>query len=181
MSDDVLYTTRWVSKVRKPFPGHRWLSVDEARAAYESGSKIEVVDAVERDTEGNPRPRWVIGLGISGRVRVQFFTPGGSVWQLTDYDSIDGRLWRWITDTFVYPDQEAFYIQPQAVTKITAKFRPDGTGTVSFDERDGMVNTARMTGSPVEGFWLDRPRFGDWADLTNPDYGRPPETEAEPA
>ena len=170
-----------MSTVRKPFPGHRWLSVDEARATYESGSKIEVVDAVERDTEGNPKARWVIGLGISGRVRVQFFTPGGSVSQSTDYDSINGRLWRWISRTFVYPDPDTRYLRSQCTSMITAEFRPDGTGKVQIDEGGEAVPTARLTAAPVEGFWLDRPQFGDWSDLTNPDYGRPPETEAEPA
>ena len=175
MTEDVLYTTRWVSKVRKPFPGHRWLTPDEAREAWESGSNLEVVDAAERDAEGNPIARWVLGTGPSGRVRAQFFTPGGSVWRSTDFDVIDGRLWRWISRTFVYPDQDTRYLRSQSTRMITEEFRPDRTGTVQFDERDGMLHTAKLTDAPVDGFWLDRPQFGDWSDLTNPEYGVPPD------
>ena len=174
MSEDVLYTTRWVDTTHKPAPGHRWLSVDEARAAYQGRTPLETVDAVERDEDGNPRARWVIAFGASGRVRVQFFTPGGSVQRSTDYDVINGRLWRWISRTFVYPDPDNRYMRSQAVRKITEKFRPDGTGTVEFDEKDdGILHTARLTGAPVNGFWLDRPEFGDWSNLTNPEYGVP--------
>ena len=136
MSEDVLYTSRWSSKSRVPVPGQRWLSVDEAREVYESGGVLEIVDAVERDEEGNPRARWVIGGSSTGRVRVRFFTPGGSVWRSTDYDVIDGRLWRWISVTYVYPDQENRYYEFQTLRKITEEFRPDGTGTVEFDEKD---------------------------------------------
>lgn len=178
MSEDVLYTTRWVDTTRKPAPGHRWLSVEEARdawnAGYEARGLVTVVDAVKRDEDGNPRARWVIGGSSTGRVRVRFFTPGGSVQRSTDYDVIDGRLWRWISVTYVYPDQENRYYEFQTLRKITEEFRPDGTGTVEFDEKDeSVLHTARLTGAPVSGFWLDRPEFGDWSHLTNPEYGVP--------
>lgn len=173
MSEGVRYTTRWVSKVRKPFPGHRWLTDEEARAAFEAGSGLDVVDAVTTDGEDNPVPRWVLGIGASGRIRAQFFTPGGAVWRSIDYDSIDGRLWRWICVTYVYPDQDTRYRLAEATRVIEERFLPDRTGSVQFDERDGLLNTATFTDAPVDGFWLDRPAFGDWTNLADPDYGVP--------
>lgn len=173
MSESVRYTTRWVSKVRKPFPGHSWLTDEEARGAYASKTGLDVVDAVSSDADGNPIPRWVIGAGASGRIRVSFFTPGGSNWRTIDYDAIDGRLWRWICWTYVYPDQDTRYRLTEATRVIKEEFRPDRTGSVQFDERDGLLNKATFTDAPVDGFWLDRPAFGDWTNLANPDYGVP--------
>ncbi len=180
MSEDVLYTTRWVATSRRPFPGHQWLSVGDARARWDAGydaqGLVSVVDAATRDADGTPRPRWVIFGSSTRRVRVEFFTPGGSVWRSTDYDAIGERLWRWISVTYVYPDPDARHLRSQATRTIKEKFRPDGTGTVRFDEKDGMLHTAKLTDAPVDGFWLDRPPFGDWGDLTNPEYGVPPAT-----
>ena len=181
MDTEVLYTTQWNSLTRRPVLRHRWLTVDEAREAYESGSTLEIVDAAQRDEEGNPIARWVLGTGPSGRFRAQFFTPGGSVWRSTDYDAIDGRLWRWISVTYVYPDTDTRYLQFQYLRMITETFRPDGTGTVKFDERgDDVIHTAKLTDAPVDGFWLDRPAFGDWTNLSNPDYGVPTDTTWTP-
>ncbi|WP_182113856.1 MULTISPECIES: hypothetical protein [unclassified Actinotalea] len=175
MPDDVLYTTRWNELTREPVGGHRWLSEEEAHRAFESGKGIiEVVDAAARDADGTPRPRWVIGTSANGRARVRFFTPGGSVWRNIDYDEIDGRLWRWISVTYTYPDLDNRYMQGQALQIVKEKFQPDGTGTVRHDVKtEPEVDVYTMSDVPVAGFWLDRPRFGDWAALTDPEYGLP--------
>ena len=177
MTEDVLYTTQWNDFTRRPVIRHRWLTEAEAREAYANRTVLEVVDAVSRDADGNPMPRWVIGAGTTGRVRVRFFTPPGSVWRSTDYDVIDGRLWRWICWTYVYPDQEARYERTEATRVIREEFLPDRTGSVQFDERDGLLNKATFADAPVDGFWLDRPAFGDWTNLANPDYGVPTDTD----
>jgi len=178
VNGDVLYATRWSTKTRLPTPDSRWLEEDEARAIYESGaSMLEVVDAAVRDEAGVPRARWVLGLGPSGRVRAQFFTPAGSIWRSTDYDVVDGRLWRWISDDYTYPDDARRYVEFESTGHITATFRPDGTGTIDFiDHSKPDVDRARLTEAPVAGFWMDRPVFGQWDQLADPDYGIPPET-----
>jgi len=178
VNGDVLYTTRWNTTTRRPIVGHRWLDEDEARGIYESGaSMLEVVDAAVRDEAGVPRARWVLGLGPSGRVRAQFFTPAGSIWRSTDYDVIDGRLWRCISRDYTYPDNTHRYSQTDATMQIASTFHPDGTGTIDFiDHSKPDVDRARLTEAPVSGFWMDRPVFGQWDQLADPDYGIPPET-----
>ena len=130
------------------------------------------MDARVRDADGRPRPAWAFGVGFRG-VRVQFFTPGGgSIWREVDYDLRDGRLWRWVTTEYVYPDDERFYRRNRSTRIDTAKLEPDGTGFVDFNDKSkSTVDRARLTDAPVSGFWLDWPEFGHWEDLTNPDYG----------
>lgn len=169
MTQDVLYTSRWNDLTRQPARGHSWLTEDEARRRYESSQGVEIVDATLRDTDGTPRPRWVIGA--YGRVRVQFFTPAGSVWREVDYDLIDGRLWRWITVDYTYAD-DGQHDQPDAVLTIEVSTRPDGTGTMSIDDTAaGERSVSEFTDVPTDGGWLDVPRFGDWKQLADPGPG----------
>ncbi|MBO3095619.1 hypothetical protein [Cellulomonas dongxiuzhuiae] len=183
--EKVLYVGRWNVTLRQPIPGFGWLRPEEAalRYAYKQGDltladrakgDLAVVDGT-RDAEGQLRPRWVIGVGHTG-VRVRFFTPGGgSIWRSTDYDAREGRLWRWITTEYVYPDDDTFHRQSESTHKYTAKFEPDGTGFVEFTDRSKpTVDVARMTEAPVSGFWMDWPQFGQWDLLADPDYGLPP-------
>ncbi|WP_182113858.1 MULTISPECIES: hypothetical protein [unclassified Actinotalea] len=172
---EVLYTSRWNPLTGRPAMKHRWLPEDEARRAFESGSGIiTIVDAATRGDGDVPRPRWVIGAGAKGRVRVQFFTPGGAVWRQIDYDDIDGRLWRWICITYVYPDDQTRYMRLQATRILTEEFRPDGTGRVKDDSKlEPNVDAYTLTNAPVGAFWMDRPDFGNWEGLTNPEYGVP--------
>lgn len=177
MTEDVLFTTQWNDLTRRPIMGHRWLSEDEAKQRWDGGYDhtgiVSVIDAEARDQDGNPCPRWAVFGSATSPVRVRFFTAGGSIWRTIDYDEVDDRLWRWICVTFVYPDTESRYERNQAIRVVKEKFRPDRTGTVQFDERDGMLHTAKITDAPVDGFWLDRPAFGDWSNLSNPEYGVP--------
>jgi hypothetical protein len=178
VNGDVLYATRWNTTTRRPIVGHRWLEEGEARGIYESASgDFVVVDAAVRDEAGLPCARWVIGIGTSGGIRVRFFTPAGSIWRSTDYDVIDGRLWRWISRDYTYPDDARRYWRSESTFQIASQFRPDGTGTVDFiDHSKPDVDRARLTEAPVSGFWMDRPVFGQWDQLADPDYGIPPET-----
>jgi hypothetical protein len=176
--DGVLYTLRWNAKRREPVPDSPWLDAEEAARLYAARDHFVAVDGA-RGPDGELRPRWVLGFGRRG-VRAEFFTPGGgSVEQSTDYDDRDGRLWRWITVRYVYPDDTRFHREFDSVAMYTAEFEPDGTGYVDFTEKSkDTVDRARMTDAPVSGFWLDWPEFGRWQDLTDRDYGVPPETVA---
>jgi len=178
VSGDVLYTTEWNDWTGHPMPGHRWLEEGEARAIYEGcTSMLEVVDAAVRDEARVPRARWVLGLSPSGRVRAQFFTPAGSIWRSTDYDVVDGRLWRWISRDYTYMDDSVRHGRSEATFQIASEFRPDGTGTIDFiDKSKPDVDRARLTEAPVSRFWMDRPVFGQWDQLADPDYGIPSES-----
>jgi hypothetical protein len=174
-SGGVLYAGRWNERLRKPIKGHDWLSAEEAAQRYAARAEFVAVDAT-RGPDGELRPRWVLGFGARG-VRARFFTPGGgSIEQTTDYDDRDGRLWRWITRRYLYPDDARFYGQSESVAMYTAEFDPDGTGYIDFTEKGKpAVDRARMTDAPVSDFWLEWPEFGRWDDLADRDYGVPPE------
>lgn len=190
---DVIYVERWHERRREPILGFRWLTAEDAEERYRrrrgdpdvaegaGRGDLNVVDAAVRDADGRPRPRWALGVGFRG-VRVRFFTPGGgSIWREVDYDAREGRLWRWNTVEYVYPDDEHFYGQNKSTRIDIAKFEPDGTGYVDFNDKSKpTVDRARMTDAPVAGFWLDWPEFGHWQDLANPDYGLPPAGSPRP-
>jgi hypothetical protein len=58
---------------------------------------------------------------------------------------------------------------------IESTFHPDGTGTVDFVDRvkRGDVDRASLEDAPVSAFWMDRPAFGHWEQLADPEYGIP--------
>lgn len=168
----VLYTTRWTNLTRRPMAGHDWVSVDEARRLYESETSLVVVDAEVRDEAGVPVPRWVIGLGTSGRIRVQFFDASTTIWHLVDYDRIEGRLWRWITNDYFYEDTSATRSMGESTRTVKASVEVDGTGYVTVVDKAGRGPGQRQTtdfvGRASEAYWLDWPAFGDWSSLTDP-------------
>ncbi len=175
----VLYAGRWNERLRKPIKGFDWITPEEAERRYAAREDFVAVDGTV-GPDGELRPRW--SLGFAEGVRARFFTPGGgSIEQSTDYDARDGRLWRWITRRYVYPDDSRFYSRSECVAMYTAEFQPDGTGVIDFEEQaKDTVDRARMTDAPVSGFWLDRPEFGHWHDLADRDYGVPPESATLP-
>jgi len=112
---------------------------------------------------------------VARGVRAQYFAAhGGSIEQSADYDDRDGRLWRWITIRYIYPEDARFYEEFECSAMYTAHFEPDGTGYIDFEEGKDTVDRARMTDAPVSGFWLDWPAFGHWQDLADNNYGVPP-------
>ena len=171
MTQDVLYTDRWNDITRRPALGHEWLDVDTASSRYQSTTGIDVVDAPDRDTQGVPRPRWVLGIGTSGRVRASFYTPAHSLWRQIDYDWTEGRLWRWITVDYTYPNDTDTFTEDEAVLDVQAEVRPDGTGDLAVVDRSTTPMRRLVTefvGMARDTYWIDVPEFGNWAGLANP-------------
>jgi len=172
LMSEVMYTTRWNDLTRRPNGGHTWLTLDEARRLYDSGEGVEIVDASTRDEDGTLRPLWVIGA--EGRFRVQLYTPGGSVARSVDWDLIDGRLWRWVTREYVYPDDGTQYMEFDAVLALTTSARPDGTGSFTIrDKETGQTHVTEFTDVATDGYWLDVPAFAEWGPLVNASLGAP--------
>lgn len=174
-SGGVLYAGRWNERLRKPIKGFGWITPEEAERRYAVRADLVAVDGTV-GPDGELRPRW--SLGFAEGVRARFFTPrGGSIEQSTDDDARDGRLWRWITRRYAYPDDVRFYSRSECVALYTAELQPDGTGFIDVKEKTkNTVDRARTTDAPVSGFWLDRPEFGHCRDLADPDDGVPPES-----
>lgn len=78
--------------------------------------------------------------------------------------------------TYVYPGKDRRYTVDQAIETTEAKFEPNGDGRVEIHDKVASPrekDVLTVEDSPVQGFWLDRPEFGEWDDLLNPLYGVP--------
>lgn len=177
MTSDVMYTTGWSFMRGRLALEHQWLSIDEARRMYEAdtGEGPMVIDAALRGPNGDPEPRWVIGLG-AGVPRVTFLDGAQSIWRQIDWEQIDGRWWRWITYDHEYPNQSRKWEVYEAEYVSKAVVMPDGTGRIELTEGEngpsGVGNSPRLkmrfTNRAVDSYWIDIPQFGDWAALADP-------------
>jgi len=178
---NVLYTGRWSDQTRLPFPGVGWYDEERARRDYDDPRAfLLVVDAAERLDDDRPRQRWTIGCS-AGAFRCEFYTPAGTLYRAIDYLPRDGRLWRDTTIDYQYPDRENYYLSGvESLGHTTARFSPDGSGTVRYVESGNPVGEeVQLRDVPVSGFWLDRPEFGDWSRLSDPMYGVPTDDDVD--
>lgn len=176
MDDIVRYTGRWNRLLMKPFAGYDWLDAGEARKLYEQrpGPGVIVVGGTQSQGPETFIARWVIGFGTSSGVRVQFFNEHGTLWRLVDYNGVDGRLWRWITEDYVYSDDARKWAQREALLNVKATVEPDGDGFATTidktdpDEPRPIRSTTPFQNAARASYWVDRPTFGDWAALADP-------------
>jgi len=167
---EVRYTERWVNKRHRPFPGTDYLSEEQARARFAAGESMDVLDATRLTDEGHPFPRWRIGQ-IHGQFRVAWHNEVGSQVQESDYLLVDGRLWLDTITEYEYPDDETEYSRRDAETIVTARFKPDGTGSMRVTAKDGPSDVTFFKDIPdIDEHWMDPPTFGDWTALIDPDY-----------
>jgi hypothetical protein len=173
MNGEVLYTTRWNDWTRQPMPGHSYLDEAAARALWDRGELLLVVDGSRRGPAGEVQARWLFSALKGDGARCVFYTPAGSVWRRVDYRLIDGRLWRWIVTDWQYPDDDRLYSDSKALFRIKGRLDVDGTGYVDFfDEKVGKGNITKFRDYPFPaGYWMDPPQFGDWSRLADPDNG----------
>ncbi len=168
------YASAWNPTTGRPLAGHRWYTEDEARIAFDLGAGLDVVRVACKRDDGAVRAWWVIGIapGEAPMVRVQWFTAGGSVVRMSDYDNLDGRLFRGRSISYEYPDDARRYYLFEAVRRESARFRPDGSlRAEQMVAAHGIDRFADETGQPVDGFWMDFPTFGDWELLGDVNYG----------
>ncbi|GAA4625856.1 hypothetical protein [Cellulomonas oligotrophica] len=153
-----------------------WLDVEEAKRRYETGDAAFTALVWPRGSEVRGRPRCAINFGQSRRVRVVFLNEHGSRVKTVEYDWRDGRLWRWITTDYEYPNDERRYAFDRATERVTATFEPNGDARVEIVDRVAAPQEKQVItfeDAPVQNFWLDRPPFEAWGDLLNPEYGIP--------
>lgn len=179
MRDGVLYTTRYNLATRRPARDHAWVPPDEAERLVRAGEGIEVVDASRRDTDGALTPLWLVGLAASGAIRVQLLSPAGSVVRVSDYEVVDGRLWRSSSSDYDYADDSGRHRLAEAHLTVRTTRAPDGTGTLSIkDGASAPTHVASFTDIPTEGGWLDIPAFGDWGPVVDATMGPTPDVPA---
>lgn len=89
--------------------------------------------------------------------------------------------WRETTVDHRYPDDTRFYARGvKSLGHTVTRFEPDGSGTVRYVESGNRVGEeVELHDAPVSGFWLDRPKFGDWSRLSDPMYCVPTEGDVD--
>ena len=170
MTGDVWYTTSWSHTTHEPTPGHEWLTNEGASEYFlrKRPGGLDVIDAHVVDAGNRPRARWAIDWGGVG-ARVRFFTEAGSTWRTVDWELIDGRLWRWITIDWTYPDDTRIYRSSEAILDVRASARPDGTGDFTTEDvTTGQESFVELTDAAKPSYWIDVPTFGDWTVLADP-------------
>lgn len=169
MNDSIRYADYW-TEGRGP-SAVTWIDTAEAERRYVSGSAS--FTAVGRPT-GAASPRWALTVAATRAVRVVFLNDHGSRVRSIDYDWREGRLWRWITTDFEYPEQCRRFRREHALRVTTATCEPDGRARAEIVDKSvstDLKDVISFEDAPINGFWLDRPGFVSWADLVDPEYG----------
>ena len=178
---DYAYLGRWNYKLNKPALGEEWISEDAARQMYEAQQgKFDVVPLAIADGQGGeprPVPPWVLTAYAKGPLafRVTFVNPVGSIWRMIDYKDVDGRLFKWVVVDYSYPDTTSRYRLDQNTMVVDGSFNPDGTGSLTINDKSKpTVDRLSMDQVDISKHWMDRPPFGAWEQLTDPEFGTTP-------
>lgn len=170
------YFDKWNQLLNQPIlvSPYGWVEESAARHRYEESFEFFcVVNGGAGD--GVVVPEFVLGVspGEEGpSIRVRFFTPGGAIYRTIDYKTVDGRLFKWIVRERTYPDLTSKFTLSQATSMVEGTFEPDGYGSVRFSDKSQPTTQFReFRGVPVDSHWMPIPAFGDWQNLTNPDFG----------
>ena len=175
------YLGRWNYSLQKPVPDESWIAADEAQAGLAAGAiRCDIVPGevfTRRDERPRPSTPWVITAFGGGVTAFKVFTlePRGSISRIVHFKNLEGRLFRSAVIEYTYPDATRFYAQYDCVSVRDARFKPNGTGFLTIDENSRpAVEQHSFDQIDVSGNWLDRPAFGDWHVLLDPDFGARP-------
>ena len=176
--DEIAFGERWRPQTATPAKGYPTYSAAQAQAMYEGDEQfmLTVVGIVHGDD--GPWLGWTMGFsgpdGATAGVRVSWYTRGGAVTGIADYDNIDGRLFRSGSTRYTFPDEVNYYGANESLEMVMFDYKPDGTGVVWLTVREGGEVERRdgtFEGAPVEGLWMDRPAWGEWGQLLDWRYG----------
>lgn len=176
MSTKVRYAEYWDTSV--PASEVVWITEDEARRRYESGEAFSAIGSSVARQE-SPLQRWTFTVGASGNVRVAFFDRHGTHRRTIDYRAVDGMLWRRATFDLDYPDCERHYHRVRSTRRRKARFELDGHVRVEVTDKTvdpGTRDVFTNDDMTIPSFWMTRPSFGEWDELTDPEFGAAPTT-----
>lgn len=161
----VAYTTGWNPLMNAPLEGEVWLSEDEARERFDSGTGFfQVIDAV--GTRGEA-PSFILEIrpySEHGWLKAARYNGAGSVVVSVDIRPREGRYFVDRVFSWTYPDAAASYQMNESTSITTATFEPDGTGTLTVRDKLDPANDMRVEARdiPVAEHWVDRFGFGQW-------------------
>lgn len=179
------YANEWNDQTLRPKRSEPYLEESEARERYENGGKS--FDVIPEPDPSTGIPAWAMRIFTGdGAVKVTHYDARGTVTRITGFrryepgadapvtggGSGDARLFHDEIVDYFYPESDERQFEFQSSSSITAYIKPNGTSKVIYqDVEPGKQTTAEYRDVPVESYWADRPAFGEWAALADPNYG----------
>lgn len=165
------YMNQWNELTLRPVASEPYLDEAEARARYEGGG--DAFEVIPEPDAATGVPAWSMRVYTGdGAFRVQHYNAAGSISRVTGFRRYDGRLFHDEVIDFFYPDQENRYDQSESTAHVTAYIKPNGTSKViSTNVEPGKETVEEYRGVPIDSYWAERPVFGDWEKLADPNYG----------
>src|SRR5690606_8582973 len=166
-----LYMNQWNPKLLRPMGEESYLEEAEARSRYETGG--DAFEVIPEPDAVSGVPAWSMRVYTGdGSFTVQHYNAAGSISRITGFRLYDGRLFHDEVIDYFYPDQERRYKQFHATAHVTAYIKPDGTSKViSTNVEPGKETLEEYRGVPIDSYWAERPVFGEWEKLADPNYG----------
>jgi hypothetical protein len=163
---------RWNDWTLRPAGSEPYLDEAEARDRYENGG-----DAFEVIPEPHPEtgvPAWSMRVFTGdGSFKVRHYNEHGVLSRIVGYRVHDGRLFHDEVLDYFYP--EGGDRDPRAAkssSHITTYIKFDGTTKIIYTNViPGQENVEEHRNVPIDSYWAQRPPFGHWETLTNPNYG----------
>lgn len=154
-----LYGWKWNERTRAVIDE---MSEDQARTAWEDGPQLGV--AAGEDLVPGVVPEYSLELNAHAEdVRVNRYTPVGSIEAVLDYGTVDGRLFLEQVAEYLYPDDGRFHGMSGSSALRMYFFKPDGYAQLRTRIKETDVETVEeFTDVDVSDHWLDPLEWGDW-------------------
>jgi hypothetical protein len=175
MTKQYRYMNQWNSWTLRPIGSEPYLEEAEARDRYENGG-----NAFEVIPEPDPAtgvPRWQMRVYTGDKsFTVWHFNKYGTITRLVGFRSniYGGRLFHDEVIDYFYPEEgsDTYQIRSKSSSHITVYIKPTGTSKIIYTNViPGQEYVEERRGVPIDSYWAERPVFGDWEALANPNYG----------
>lgn len=165
------YVNQWNRRLLRPIGGEPYLDEADARDRYENGG-----DAFEVIPEPHPEtgvPAWSMRVFTGdGSFDVWHYNEHGTTTRVVGFRVYDGRLFHDEVLDYFYPEDGSDARQTKSSSHITTYIKPDGTTKIIYTNViPGQENVEEYRNVPIDSYWAERPAFGHWETLTNPNYG----------
>jgi hypothetical protein len=165
---DYSYLGRWNFLLNRPIADEGWIDDVEAQRRYESGSGLFA--AVDARARNGAAPKFVIEVSpskVDPGFRAIFLNDAASIVEVITYKTVDGRLFKWISVNYEYPDETTKYELDESTIIVKGKTSPSGDGLLTVNDKSKpTVEKISFRDVPTDDLWLPVPKFGEWANLT---------------
>ncbi|MFV0427272.1 MAG: hypothetical protein ACK5KU_09590 [Beutenbergiaceae bacterium] len=168
------YMRRWNPGTLRPIGSEPYLDEAQARRHYEEGG--EAFEVIPEPDPMTGIPAWQMHVFTGdGSFEIWHFDERGFISRVTGFRVYDGPLFHDAVLDYFYSDevhQGRWQGQSAASSIITAYIKPDGTSKVIYKNVvPGQETVQEYRNVVIDSYWAERPVFGRWADIANPNFG----------